>query len=70
MIRLIYSSLQYFNRYKNELLTPIHGEIMMEIGVAGPSLQGLPAEIKSAIKDQLDPWTKRNLEKVCKDFQT
>lgn len=42
---------------------------MMEIGVAGPSLQGLPVEIKSKILGYLDPWTQRNLQKVCKDFQ-
>lgn len=50
------------------LLAPLHGEMMMEIGVAGPSLQGLPHEIKVLIADMLDKKSRRNLEKICNEF--
>ena len=42
---------------------------MMELGVASPSLQGLPQEIKSLIADMLDKKSRKNLEKTCKEFK-
>ncbi|KAJ8680017.1 hypothetical protein QAD02_015804 [Eretmocerus hayati] len=52
--------------YKNNLLAPLHGEMLMEIGVASPSLQGLPAEIKATISKKLDPKSRKNLEEIWK----
>ncbi|XP_011502806.1 PREDICTED: uncharacterized protein LOC105366171 isoform X2 [Ceratosolen solmsi marchali] len=48
--------------FKNNLLGPLHGEIMTEIGIASPTLQGLPHEIKVLISNMLDQISRKNLE--------
>ncbi|XP_058791896.1 uncharacterized protein LOC131664637 [Phymastichus coffea] len=51
--------------FKNKLLAPLHGEMMMEIGVAGPCLLGLPLEIKFLIADMLDKQSRSSLAQIC-----
>lgn len=55
-------------RFKNDLLAPLHGEMLMAIGVASPCLQGLPQEIKIYLVDKLDKKSRKNLEEACKEF--
>jgi hypothetical protein len=42
---------------------------MTEIGVASPTLQGLPQEIKLLIINMLDQISRTNLEASCKEFK-
>lgn len=41
---------------------------MLEIGCAGPSLQGLPQELKIFIARKLNQKDRKNLRKTCKEF--
>ncbi|OXU16342.1 hypothetical protein TSAR_003003 [Trichomalopsis sarcophagae] len=52
-------------KFKNNLLAPLHSEIMMVIGVASPSLIGIPDEIRQNICRMLDTKSRTNLEKSC-----
>ncbi|XP_014220569.1 uncharacterized protein LOC106648311 [Trichogramma pretiosum] len=55
-------------RFKNELFAHVHSEMIMELGVASPCLQGLPQEIKAHIVKNLDRKSRENLENCSTEF--
>lgn len=65
---IIFVLIKLFNRFKDQLSTPVRKDLFIKAGVMGPSLQTIPIELKLRILRLLDAYSITKMAQCCREF--